>query len=661
VSESDVARLFEPIRIGGMDAPSRVMHSPHAGAIGNLFGSERAAARNIAYWAERARHGPAWLTAVTGFVEHPVVPGFDITGLGGQSEGLFRLPQFRERGRRLADAVHEAGSNVICQLVLQGGKPKGPSSDVLGNTDLQVPHEMSTAEVEALVAEYGFCAAEVEAAGMDGVEIHACHDDIVEWFLSPRTNHRTDRFGGDLDGRLRMLVEMVHEIRERTGPGFTLGIRLNVDECIPDGYGPDDALEMARRLDALGAVDYLSWVTGTNWGALSYLQTEHWGPAPAGAAVGRIKAAVPGIPHVYVGRITDPAVAAATLEAGHADVVGMARAVIAEPELLTKVRDGLVDDIRPCIGCNDCLHRGIVDGLRALCAVNPRSMTPDVEYPPAPTPRDLLVIGGGPAGMELAALCAEAGHRVRLWERDDHLGGQMWIAGHAADNASFHRFLAFQERRLESLGVEVVLGREATAGGIRDAGADVVAVATGAAPRKPAIAGVDDPIVLEGRDVLTGAAVPGDRVAVIAGENHLQPLVVAGHLVDMGREVTLVAPTTGPAPLVGPYSIGAWMAKLDRGGAEIVTMQQPVGIAGGTLHLAHVFSERRSERTGFDSIVLAWGGTPRAELAQALADDPVEVHVLGDAYAPRRITYATHQASELAAVLSRPGRPGEEP
>ncbi len=654
MTEQALAGLFEPIRIGGMNAPSRVMHSPHAGAIGNLFGSERAATRNIAYWAEKARHGPAWLTAITGFVEHPVVPGFDVTGLGGQSQGLFRLPQFRARGQRLADAVHEAGSNVICQLVLQGGKPKGPSADVLGQIDLQVPHEMSTSEVEALVAEYGYSAAEVEAAGMDGVEIHACHDDIVEWFLSPRTNHRTDRYGGDLDGRLRMLVEIVHEIRERTGPDFTLGLRLNVDECVPGGYGPDEALEMARRLDALGAVDYLSWVTGTNWSALSYLQTEHWGPAPAAEAVGRIKAAVPGIPHVYVGRVTDPQVAAAIVDAGHADVVGMARASIADPEILTKARQGRLDDIRPCIGCNDCLHRGIVDGVRALCAVNPRSMTPDLEFPAATEPRDLLVIGGGPAGMELAALSAEAGHRVRLWERDEHLGGQMWVAGHAADNASFHRFLAFQERRLAALGVDVELGREATAADIRATGADTVAIATGAAPRRPAISGIDDPTVLEGRDVLVGAAVAGDRVAVIAGENHLQPLVVAGHLVDLGRHVTLIVPTTGPAPMVGPYSIGAWLAKLDRGGAAIVVMQRVVEIADGELHLAHVFSDRRSTLGGFDSVVLACGGAPRAGLAHELADDPCEVHVLGDAYAPRRITYATHQASELAALLSRP-------
>lgn len=649
---TEFPRLFEPIRVGAIDAECRIMHSPHAGAIGNLFGSERAATRNITYWTRLASHRPAWLTAITGFVENPVGPGFDVTGLGGRSDGLYRLPQFRDRCRRLADAVHEAGSRVLCQMVLQGGKPKGPSTSVLGHTDLLVPHAMSTADVEALVDEYGFSAGEVDASGMDGVEIHACHDDVVEWFLSPLTNQRSDRYGGDLEGRMRLLVDIITKIRDRTSPGFVLGVRLNVDECVEGGYGPDVAEEMARELASLGAVDYLSWVTGTNWGALSYLQTEHWGAAPGAEPVGRIKAAVPDIAHVYTGRVTDPAVAEAILAAGQADVVGMARAAIADPQVVSKAREGRAEDIRPCIGCNDCLHRGTVEGLPARCAINPRSMIPDVEYPSADDVRRILVVGGGPAGMELAALTAEAGHSVSLWEAEDHLGGQMWVAGHAADNASFHRFLAFQARRLDQLGVDVSLAHRATVSDVRATGADVVAVATGAVPRRPDIAGVGEPSVVEGRDVLIGAADVGDRVLVIAEENHLQPLVIAGHLVDLGRQVTVVARTSAVAPLVGSYSIGAWMAKLDAKGAELVLMQRVISVSPQRVQLRHVFSGRTTELAGFDNVVLACGGVPDAGLADELAQDEIEVHVLGDAYAPRRITYATQQASELAARLT---------
>ncbi|MGI9625069.1 MAG: FAD-dependent oxidoreductase, partial [Acidimicrobiales bacterium] len=232
-------QIFEPMTVGPMAVRSRIMHSPHAGGIGNLFGSESDAQRHIAYWTELAQHGPAWITAVTGLVENPVAPGFDITGAGGHSRGVYRLRQFRERASRLADAVHDAGSYVLCQLVLQGGKPKAPSDTVLTLVDNLVGYEMSAADIEEMVAEYAYSAREVEAAGMDGVEIHACHDDILEWFISPVTNQRQDDYGGDLVGRLKVLIDIISAIRSATGPDFVVGVRLNIDECVDGGYGPD--------------------------------------------------------------------------------------------------------------------------------------------------------------------------------------------------------------------------------------------------------------------------------------------------------------------------------------------------------------------------------------------------------------------------------------
>ncbi|MGI9622954.1 MAG: FAD-dependent oxidoreductase, partial [Acidimicrobiales bacterium] len=388
-----------------------------------------------------------------------------------------------------------------------------------------------------------------------------------------------------------------------------------------------------------------------NWAEVSYLPTEHFGSAPWAHLVGRIRQEVD-LPHVYVGRVTDPAVAEEVLAAGHADLVGMARAVIAEPAMLARARQGDLDGIRPCIGCNDCLHRHLVEGLATRCAVNPRSTYPNIDHPEAETSRHVLVIGGGPAGLELAGLTSEKGHRVTLWERDHRLGGQMWVAGHARDNESFHRFVEFQARRLKHDGVDVEFGIDATADDVASLAPDVVVVATGAAPRVPDIDGVDQPFVVEGRDVLTGSAETGDRVLVVGEENHMQPITVAGHLVDQGKSVILVVRTTGVAPLVGRYSIGAWMAKLAAADTDVIVMKQVTSLSPGSAATKSVFGGKVGQIEGFDSVALACGGVPRGQIARELREmSDIEVHLLGDAFAPRRITYATQQASELADII----------
>jgi 2,4-dienoyl-CoA reductase-like NADH-dependent reductase (Old Yellow Enzyme family)/thioredoxin reductase len=649
---SELTHLFQPIQIGTMNLRNRIMMPPHGGFIGDLWGSEEAAEQNLAYWARRARDGVAWIDGITGFVDNTLmVPGFLPTGLGAITRGVFRMPHFKERAGRYADVIHEGGACATSQLVLQGGMPHGPSARLANYTNNSVPHVLDKDEIRWLVEEYAYSARQIADAGLDGLELHANHEDLLELFLSPATNHREDEYGGDLNGRLRFIKEILEAIRAEVGNSITVGVRLNMDEFFEGGYDLDEGLEIAKGLDATGHVDYFHGVIGNNWGAPSYIQPHHYGLANWSEMAGRFKAAV-GVPVVYAGRVTTPEAGEAVLAAGHADVVGMARAMFADGEIVSKSKAGRLDEIRPCIGCNDCLHAGVVEGLPFGCTVNPRTGY-EHKPPPAPAspPKNLLVVGGGPAGLELAAAAAERGHTVTLWERDDALGGQMRLAAQVPENRAFGDFIEFQERRLARLGVTVETGREATAESIAEAGFDVVAIATGATPRGHEASGAHLPFVLEGRDVMSGEAKPGKRVAVIAMEDHLQPLTVASFLADRGHEVQLIYQTPSIAPLIGKYSIGAPLAKITASGARVRVMERVTSIEQGRIETANVYSGAGSEITDFDSVVLACGGVADSGLYHSLKGKVDELHVLGDAYAPRRIWFATRQAYALAATL----------
>jgi hypothetical protein len=449
---------------------------------------------------------------------------------------------------------------------------------------------------------------------------------------------------------MRFLLDILRAIRAEVGSALTVGVRLNADELYEGGYGLDEGLEIARALETSGTIDYLHVVVGNNWGAPSYIQTHHYAQAQWADWAGRYRRAL-SIPVVHSGRLTTVAAAAAVVDGGLADVVGMARAMFADGELVSKARAGRTADIRPCIGTNDCLHRVVVDGVRFGCSVNPATGREASGPLPAAEPRRrVLVAGGGPAGLELAALLAERGHAVSLWEREQHLGGQVWIAGQAAENAAYLDFLDFQERRLAGLGVDVTLGREATADDVLAETPDVVAVATGARARRPPIEGADLDCVVEGRDVLLGTATVGERVVVVAMEDHMQPLTIAGHLAAAGRQVTVLYATPAVAPLVGKYSIGAPLARLAEAGARIEVLQRVVRIERGRVLAQDPYSGTEREHGGVDTVVLACGGEAESALALQLRG-LVEVRVLGDAYAPRRMSWATRQAYELAARI----------
>lgn len=635
-----------------MPLRNRVMMPPHTAPLGPLWGTEEQAAQNIEYIRTRCENGVAWIVNITGHIDNLFIPGFTPVGIGARTKGYFRLPIFHDRVQAYTDAIHGAGAFTTVQLVSQGGLPNAPSATLSSPVLNQVPHVLDRDEIRWYVNEFAWSAHAAQLAGADGVDLHLNHDDLMEWFVSPFANRRDDEYGGCLDNRLRFVMEILREIRELCGDDFTVGARLNMFEEIPGGYDLSEGIEIAQRLEASGMVDYLSLVAGSNWGNPSYVQS-HVYPAAAWAELSGEFVKAVGLPIAYAGRVTTPEVAEQVIASGQAHIVGVARALLADPEWVSKAEQGRASDIRPCTGCNECISTAVVERSGFACAINPHAGTESTVTWPSPSqrPRRMLVVGGGPAGMEFAALAAERGHDVELWEASDHLGGLLRTAAAAPTFGTFATYLDWQERRLADRGVRVVLGRTADVESVTAGGFDVVVVASGTAPRRPEVPGDDLPFVHDVRHVVDGTADVGHRVVVVAQDDHVPPLAVADLLAESGHEVTIVYGTTGPAPLMSRYSIGGFLARLEHGGVDIRTSLQLERIEQGAVHLRRVYSQLPVVISEVDSVVLACGGVPLGGLATELRGRVPEVHVIGDAFAPRRQIYATREAYALVMDL----------
>jgi 2,4-dienoyl-CoA reductase-like NADH-dependent reductase (Old Yellow Enzyme family)/thioredoxin reductase len=639
--------IFEPLQVGPMTVKNRIVAPPHAALLGNIVGTEDEGERYISYWESIAAGGTGLVIALNGFLENILPPGFDPTGVGAKKTGVFRHPLFVERMGQLASRVQAHGTRASTQIIMQGGTPHGPSATVSGPVIHNIAHALTRREIAWLVKEYRFSAEQALAAGLDAIELHANHDDIIEWLLSPLTNERTDEYGGSFEGRMAFLGEILAEIREGVGTSLAVGVRLNMVEQEPGGYGIDEGMAIAGWLQGTGCVDYLHLVMGTGWGFPSYIQTAHFRPGQWAEMAGRFKRQLE-LPVAYAGRVNRPDVAEEILAAGYADLVGVGRAHLADAAFVAKASGENKLPLRPCIGTNDCINRTVAEGLPFGCTVNPALGSGDRRaLPQAENPRRLLVVGGGPAGMQLALTARERGHEVELWERTDALGGQVQLAARLPGQESFLDLVRYQAERLESLGVEIRLETEASTDSIVAANADVVAIATGAEPRRPRIPGIECDRICNMWQLLRGDVDVGDNVAIVVQDDHVAPLALGDMLGRQGKKVTLFIQTNGPAPLLSRYSIGTLLGRLSEAGVRLACMEAVTGFDLPRITTRNVYSQREAVHDGFDSVVLACGATPNSRLFDELEELGRDVHVLGDAYAPRRIVFATQQGYEL--------------
>jgi len=522
---------------------------------------------------------------------------------------------------------------------------------------------MDAAAIEAVVAAHGAATANARRAGLDAVEILAGQGYGIHQFLSPLSNRRRDGYGGPLESRLKLLLEVVAEARREAGPGLALGVRLNADDGQPGGLGLVEAGRIAAALEAGGQVDYLSVSAGTPEHRL-FLADMGYPRALLVPLAAELRSSTR-LPLLAVCRIKDPEEAEAILASGAADLIGLNRALIADPELPLKARQGRGAEIRPCIGCNQgCLQRE-AEGFDLSCTVNPSigsELAPEIS-PASRRRRRVLVVGAGPAGLETARIAAQRGHDVLLLERSQTPGGQLAIAARARLRQELGELIRWELTEIARLRVELRLESVASLETVAGSGADAVVLATGSrplrtgfsavAPDLEAIPGAGLPHVLTAPEVLESETRARGRVAVLEDDPHFHAVTAALELAQRGHETLLITRHAAGGAVVGDANRGFWYRRLFEAGVEMLANTWVRRIEPGRLEAFNVYSGRGVEVGAVDTVVLATGAEAEDSLFRELRSAGVahELHRVGDCLAPRRLDQAIWDAQAVAGKL----------
>src|SRR5215470_11925855 len=525
--------LFSPLRLGAITVPNRIVFSAH---LTNLAERNRPGPDLVAYYEERARGGAGLIITEEQSV-HPTDHAYERL-IRAYDDSV--IPDYEELTRR----IHGHGTPVVAQINHNGGQassiytrlPVWAPSPVADPLFREVPKEMEPADIAAVVAAYARVAGHVQAGGFDGAELQASHSSLLRQFLSPYANRRSDGYGGSVDKRARIVREVVEAVRSVVGRAFVLGIRIPGDEFIDGGLTLEHSLETVRILTRDGLLDYFNTSLGTATHTLFMVEGSMHVPPGYQLYTAAALREVTDLPVVGVGRIKDPVQAEEVLAAGVCDLVGMVRQQIAEPETARKAREDRVGEIRLCISCNqDCIGREGLN-LEIGCIENPasgheRELAPRTLRPAAR--RRVLVVGGGPAGMQCAVVAARRACQVTLCEAGQELGGQVRLAARVPNRAEFGDLVRNLEGELLRERVDVRMEARMEPDDALSGGWEAVVCCTGAVPQPPA------PGVLSVWDVLSGATV-GDRVAVVDLVGFHQATSAAEWLAERGHRVEVL-------------------------------------------------------------------------------------------------------------------------
>ena len=645
--------LWTPLELGPVTTRNRIVFSAH---LTNYARDGKPTDQHAAYYAARAAGGAGLIiteehsTHPTDWPYEKLIHGFHRDVIPGY--------------QRMTEAVHRYRVPIFAQINHNGGQassmysrlPVWAPSPVADPLFREVPKAVDHAEIAEIVEGYATVAEHCAEGGFDGIELQCSHSSIVRGFLSPATNKRTDQYGGTLANRARLLVEIVTAVRRVIGGRLALGVRICGDELIEGGTTIDEAVEIARIVEATGNVDYINTSIGVATASLFMIEASmHIPPGYAMFIPSAIRKAVD-LPVVGVGRFKDPLQAERALAEGHCDLVGVVRGQIADPDFAAKSRAGATDDVRLCLSCNqECVGRmGLNRWLG--CIENPRTgrehewaVTDHVRL--TSKPKRVMVVGAGPAGLQAAIAAARNGHEVTVYEKEPQAGGQVRLAASVPNRAEFGDMIRNQLTECKRLGVTIHFGTGVWPGLVQEQRPDHVIVATGAEPNRPWWAPAEAANVCDVRAVLDGSAQPFGDVVVIDEIGFHHATSTAELLADRGCKVEVVTNGMVVGQDLGiTLDMETWWMRASQKGIVQTTDLVPMGMEGTTLTLLHHPTGTNVTRTP-DWIVLAVPANPVEWLYLDLKAAGWNVDRVGDCVAPRRAHAAVVDGERAGSSL----------
>ncbi len=633
-------KLFTPGAIGQCELRNRIIMPLYPTKYAT---DSKVNQRMIAFYRTRARGGVSMIVLDCPCLDYP-------RAYKGPQELRFDTDEYASGLAELVDVIHLEGAKAFMQLnypreivsdkEVPGAKKKGESWIVpLANT-------MSRERAAEIIEIMASGTKRARKIGYDGVEIQASYGDLISQLLSPLLNKRNDDLGGSMENRQRFLIELIVKVKEYAGKDFPVMVKLVCGEFVPGGLVVDEAVSIAKSIEKAGA-DAILANAGNKASKFVTIPGRDAAPGMLTEIAARIKAAVT-VPVIAIGKVNTPELAEDIIAKGKTDFVAVARALMADPELPNKAMSGDISNIRGCIYClEDCADKG-VPGLGRACTVNPFA---GLEYRwdvvPATARKKVLVIGGGPAGIQAAVIASQRGHTVELWEKGNALGGQLLLADKAPFKEEMAEALRYLIHCLKQRAVNVRLNCLGSAKNIIDAAPDAVIVATGSRPLRPPLPGINSDSVVDAREIYAQKALPGQKVIIIGGGD--VGCETADWLAAPGREVTVIEALPEVLNKMKSIPRERLLSRLASKGVNIFTDTKVTEIKGSNVYLER--KDAHKQKIEADQLILAVGAQPENSLLDELKDEVKEVVAVGEAARPGDLGSALRSATEIALEI----------